>query len=135
MSFWEKMQKDMNWDKIQKDMKKNVDEGLDIIKDGGATVSKQIEKLADDGKKKYKVFSLNMKVQDEFAKLGGQVYDLIVKKAKSPLKNREVTSTIKKINKMEDQITKLKKKPVKKVKKRIVKKTAAKRKIRKKAGK
>jgi len=135
MSFWEKMQKDMNWDKIQKDMKKNVDEGLDIIKDGGATVSKQIEKLADDGKKKYKVFSLNMKVQDEFAKLGGQVYDLIVKKAKSPLKNREVTSTIKKINKMEDQITKLKKKPVKKAKKRIVKKTAAKRKIRKKAGK
>jgi hypothetical protein len=135
MSFWEKMQKDMNWDKIQKDMKKNVDEGLDIIKDGGATVSKQIEKLADDGKKKYKVFSLNMKVQDEFAKLGGQVYDLIVKKAKSPLKNRAVTSTIKKINKMEDQITKLKKKPVKKAKKRIVKKTAAKRKIRKKAGK
>jgi hypothetical protein len=135
MSFWEKMQKDMNWDKIQKDMKKNVDEGLDIIKDGGATVSKQIEKLADDGKKKYKVFSLNMKVQDEFAKLGGQVYDLIVKKAKSPLKNRAVTSTIKKINKLEDQITKLKKKPVKKAKKRIVKKTAAKRKIRKKAGK
>jgi len=135
MSFWEKMQKDMNWDKIQKDMKKNVDEGLDIIKDGGATVSKQIEKLADDGKKKYKVFSLNMKVQDEFAKLGGQVYDLIVKKAKSPLKNRAVTSTIKKINKMEDQITKLKKKPVKKAKKRTVKKTAAKRKIRKKAGK
>ncbi len=60
MSFWEKMQKDMNWDKIQKDMKKNVDEGLAIIKDGGATVSKQIEKLTDEGKKKYKVFSLNV---------------------------------------------------------------------------
>jgi hypothetical protein len=126
MSFWEKMQKDMNWDKIQKEMKKNVDEGLDIIKDGGATVSKQIEKLTD---------SLNMKVQDEFAKLGGQVYDLIVKKAKSPLKNRKVTSTIKKINKMEAQITKLKKTAVKKTKKRVVKKTAAKRKTRKKAGK
>jgi hypothetical protein len=135
MSFWEKMQKDMNWDKIQKEMKKNVDEGLDIIKDGGATVSKQIEKLTEEGKKKYKVFSLNMKVQDEFAKLGGQVYDLIVKKAKSPLKNRKVTSTIKKINKMEAQITKLKKTAVKKTKKRVVKKTAAKLKTRKKAGK
>jgi len=135
MSFWERMQKDMNWDKIQKDMKKNVDEGLAIIKDGGATVSKQIEKLTDEGKKKYKVFSLNMKVQDEFAKLGGQVYDLIVKKAKSPLKSRTVSSTIKKINKLEAQITKLKKKAVKKTKKRVVKKTAAKRKIRKKTGK
>jgi len=135
MSFWEKMQKDMNWDKIQKDMKKNVDEGLAIIKDGGATVSKQIEKLTDEGKKKYKVFSLNMKVQDEFAKLGGQIYDLLVKKAKSPLKSRTVTSTIKNINKLEAQITKLKKKAVKKTKKRVVKKTAAKRKIRKKAGK
>ncbi len=135
MSFWEKMQKDMNWDKIQKDMKKNVDEGLAIIKDGGATVSKQIEKLTDEGKKKYKVFSLNMKVQDEFTKLGGQVYDLIVKKAKIPLKSRTVTSTIKKINTLESQITKLKKKAVKKTKKRVAKKTAAKRKIRKKAGK
>jgi hypothetical protein len=76
-----------------------------------------------------------MKVQDEFAKLGGQVYDLIVKKAKSPLKNRKVTSTIKKINKMEAQITTLKKKAIKKTKKRVVKKTAAKRKTRKKAGK
>ena len=135
MSFWEKIQKDMNWDKIQKDMKKNVDEGLNMIKDGGATVSKQIEKLTDEGKKKYKAFSLNMKVQDEFAKLGGQVYDQIVKKSKSPLKHRTVTSTIKKINKLEDQISKLKKKPVKKAKKRVAKKTTAKRTIRKKAGK
>ncbi len=135
MSFWEKMQKDMNWDKIQKDMKKNIEEGLAIIKDGGTTVSKQIEKLTDEGKKKYRVFSLNMKVQDEFAKLGGQVYDLIVKKTKSPLNTRKVTSTIKRINKLEAQITKLKKKVVKKTKKRVAKKTATKRKIRKKAGK
>ena len=49
--------------------------------------------------------------------------------------NTVTNLAIKKINKLEDQITKLKKKPVKKVKKRIVKKTAAKRKIRKKAGK
>lgn len=130
MSFWEKIQKELNWDKLQKEMKKNVDEGLSIIKESGTTVSKQIEKITDEGKKKYQVFSLNMKVQDEFAKLGGQIYDLIVKKSKSPLKNRNVSSTIRRINKLEAQISKLKKPAVKKTKKRVTKKSSVKRTVR-----
>jgi hypothetical protein len=140
VSFWDKIQKELNWDKFQNEFKKNIEDGLSVIKDGGSAVSQQIEKLTDEGKKKYKVFNLNMKVQEEFAKLGGQVYDQITKKSKNPLGNRAVASVIKRINKLEAQITRLelkkavkaKKKPKKKTAKKATKKTTKKRTAQKK---
>ena len=132
MSFWDRIQKDVKWDKIQNEFKKNIEEGLTIIKDGGTAVSQKIEKLTDEGKKKYRVFNLNMKVQEEFAKLGGAIYDLIAKKSKNPLSNRNVVSILKKINKMETQIDKLEKKDTKKTKKKTTKKAARKRTVKKK---
>ncbi|MBC8412569.1 hypothetical protein H8E50_02705 [bacterium] len=95
------------WDSVQDDMKKNLKEGLDIFKEGSAAVSQKLEQLTDDGKKKYKVFNLNMKVQDEFTELGGQIYDLIQKKSKNPTGNKQVASIIKKIKKLEDEIAQL----------------------------
>lgn len=136
MTFWDKIQKELNWDKFQNDFKKNIEEGLSIIREGGSAVSKKIEKMTDEGKKKYQIFNLNMKVQEEFAKLGGQVYDLITKKSNNPLGNRKVTSVIKKINKLEDQITRLEMKKGTKTKKKTTrkspKKTAKKRTTQKK---
>jgi hypothetical protein len=136
MTFWDKIQKELNWDKFQNDFKKNIEEGLSIIREGGSAVSKKIEKMTDEGKKKYQIFNLNMKVQEEFAKLGGQVYDLITKKSKNPLANRKVTSVLKKINKLEDQITRLEMKKGTKTKKKTTrkspKKTAKKRTTQKK---
>jgi hypothetical protein len=111
------------WDKIQKDMKKNIKEGLEFMREGSTAVSQRLEKLTEEGKKKYKIFNLNMKVQEEFAKLGGQVYDLTTKKSKNPLGNRKVNSIISKINKLETQITKLEKKSVKKTAKKTTRKT------------
>ena len=81
------------WDDIQKDLK----ESLSFFKEGSAVVTEKIEKFTTEGKKKYNVFNLNMKVQEEFARLGGQIYDLMGKKSKNPLGNRTVTAIIKKI--------------------------------------
>jgi hypothetical protein len=111
------------WDQIQKDIGENLKEGLSIVKEGSEAITQKLEKLTDEGKKKYKVFNLNMKVQDEFAKLGGQVYDLIIKKSRNPLGNKNVVSTISKIKKLEAQITKFEGKEVKKKKKTTAKKT------------
>ena len=107
------------WDKIQNDLK----ESLSFFREGSTIVTDKIEKLADEGKKKFTVFNLNMKVQEEFARLGGQIYDLIGKKSKDPLANRTVTSIIDKINKLETQISKLEKSGRKKAKKTASKKT------------
>ena len=107
------------WDDIQKDLK----ESLSFFKEGSAVVTEKIEKFTTEGKKKYNVFNLNMKVQEEFARLGGQIYDLMGKKSKNPLGNRTVTAIIKKINKLESQINKLEDKGKKKTKKITAKKS------------
>ncbi len=113
-------------EKIQEDLKKNLKEGLDIFKEGSSVFTDKLEQLTTGGKNKYKVFNLNMKVQEEFARLGGEVYDLIVKKSKNPLGNKSVTSIISKINKMETQINKLEGTEEEKPAKKTVKKSAAK---------
>ncbi len=116
------------WEKIQDDLKKNLQEGLDIFKEGSSVVTETLEKFAGDSKKKYKVFNFNMKVQEDFAKLGGEIYDLISKKSKNPLGNPKVKSIIARINKLENQIDVLESnEPVNTVKK-STKKTAAKKK-------
>lgn len=96
------------WEKIEKDIKKNIKDGLAMFKEGSATVSHKIELLTEEGKRKYKIFSLNTKVQNEFTKLGGLIYDLTNKKTKNPLANRKVAATVNRINRLELQITKLK---------------------------
>jgi hypothetical protein len=125
------------WDKIQDDLKKNLQEGLEIFKEGSSVVTDTLGKFTEGGKKKYKVFNLNMKVQEDFAKLGGEIYDLIEKKSKNPLGNKKVKSIIAKINKMEKQITAIDskdtKKAVKKTTKKTVKKRTAKKTVRKKS--
>lgn len=112
------------WEKIQKDIKKNVKEGMSIIKEGSAVVSQKtrivaerVGELTEEGKRKYKLFSLNMKVHDEFAKLGGRVYDLSLK-AKNPKTDKRVVAIITRINNLEIQITKLEKEHKKAVAKR-----------------
>jgi len=114
------------WNKIQEDLKKNIHEGLEIFKEGSSVVTEKIEKLTEGGKNKYKAFNLNMKVQEEFAKLGGEIYDLITKKSKNPLANKKIKSIITRINKFEAQINKLEAKGKKKPRKTPAKKTARK---------
>jgi hypothetical protein len=75
------------WEKIQKDIR----EGLEIVKEGSAVVSQRIEQLTEEGKRKYQVLTLNMKVQDEFSKLGGKIYDLSFRK-KNPMTDKRVLS-------------------------------------------
>ena len=122
------------WEKIEKDLKKNLKDGLELFKEGSATVSHKIELLTEEGKRKYKIFNLNTKVQDEFTKLGGLIYDLTNKKTKKPLVNKNVSAVIKKIKKIENQITKLehKDKPKSSTKRKKSKKKTTKKKTSKK---
>ena len=106
------------WEKVQKDISKNIQDGIAALREGGTTVSKKIELLTEEGKKKYKIYSLHMNVKEEFEKLGGQIYDLTMKKSKNPMSSRKVTPIINRINKLETRIAKLEKQvPVKSTKK------------------
>ncbi|TNF53154.1 hypothetical protein EP227_06370 [bacterium] len=96
MGFWEEIQKD-------------IQEGLEIVREGSAVVSQRIEQLTGEGKRKYQILTMNMKVQDELSKLGGKVYALSLKK-KNPMTDNRVLSIISRINKLKEKITALEKK-------------------------
>lgn len=121
------------WDKIQDDLKKNIQEGLEIFREGSSVVTDTLEKFTEEGKKKYKVFNLNMKVQEDFAKLGGEIYDLIAKKSKNPLGNKKVKSIIAKINNLEKKIAQLESKDSPKAVKKATKKSTRKKTVRKRS--
>ena len=117
------------WDKIQEDVKNNLKEGLEIFKEGSAVFTQKIEEFTEGGKKKYKKFNINMKVQEEFAKLGGEIYDLISAGAKDPLGDKKVLSIINAINELENRIEKSEADQTAAVKKTTaIKKTVAKKK-------
>jgi hypothetical protein len=95
------------WDRIQKDVKKGIDEGVAAVRKGATVAVEKAEELADEGKRRYKVFELKMKVQSNFTELGGKVYDLASKSAKSPLLDAKVKSLVAGVKKLEAQIAKL----------------------------
>ncbi|RJQ16250.1 MAG: hypothetical protein C4560_09960 [Nitrospiraceae bacterium] len=104
------------WDKIQQDVKKNIEDVLADVKKRGSAVSKKIGDLTEEGKKQLKVFNINMKVQEELAKLGGHVYDLSENKNVNPFTNKKVAAIISKIKRFESQINRLETTSAKKTK-------------------
>lgn len=97
------------WDRVKKDIQKGVDESIAAVRKGATVAVEKAEELAEEGKRRYKVFELKMKVQSNFTELGGKVYDLASKSAKSPLLDAKVKSLVAGVKKLEVQIAKLEK--------------------------
>ncbi|MBI4683698.1 MAG: hypothetical protein HY755_00685 [Nitrospirae bacterium] len=95
------------WDKIQKDVRKGIDEGVAAVRKGATVAVEKAEELAEEGKRRYKIFELKQKVQSNFTELGGKIYDLASKGAKDLMLDSKVKSTITGIKKLELQIAKL----------------------------
>jgi len=94
------------WEEVKKDLRKGVKEGVHLLKEKAIVVKEKAEELAEEGKRRYKLFELQTKVQKEIAELGGRVYDLS-SKLKNPLLDKKVKSLIARIKKLEEQVTKL----------------------------
>ena len=97
------------WDRIKKDIQKGIDESISAMRKGATVAVEKAEELAEEGKRRYRIFELKMKVQSNFTDLGGKVYDLASKDAKNLLSDSKVKSTIASIKKLEAQIAKLEK--------------------------
>jgi len=104
------------WDKIRRDVQRGIKEGLSVVKEGAAVAREKAEELTAEGRKRYKIFDLKMKVQREMSELGGKIYDLSAR-VKSPMADKKVKGIIGKIKKLETQIMKLEGRVEKKVKK------------------
>ncbi len=102
------------WDRIKKDVKKGIDEGVAAVRQGATVAVEKAEELAEEGKKRYKVFELKQKVHSNFTELGGKVYDLASKGSKNPMLDPKVKSAISGIKRLEGQIARLEKSSTKK---------------------
>jgi len=93
-------------DKIKNDLKKGIDGGIAALKEGANVVSVKMNELTDEGKRQYKIFNLNLKIQDLIKELGGMVY-AVLDNGKSVDGDKKIKATCAKIKKLEWQITRL----------------------------
>jgi len=117
MSFWQKM---------KKDLQKGIGESIVLVKESAAVVQKKAEELSEEGKKRYKLYELQTKVQKEMTRFGQKVYDLSTD-GKDPMIDSKVKAMKAGIAKLQDEISELEGKTV--TRKR---KTAPKKRTRKK---
>ena len=94
------------FDKIKKDVKKGIEEGIAVVKEGASVVSGKMGELTAEGKRQYKMFDLKSKIQSQMTVLGGRAYDVLDSK-KSPAADSKVKAVFVKIKKLEEQLSKL----------------------------
>ena len=94
------------FDKIKKDVKKGIEEGIAVVKEGASVVSGKMGELTAEGKRQYKMFDLKAKIQSQMTVLGGRAYDVLDSK-KSPAADSKVKAVFVKIKKLEEQLSKL----------------------------
>lgn len=115
------------FDKIKKDVKKGIEEGIAVVKEGASAVSGKMGELTAEGKRQYKMYDLQSKIQKQMTALGGRVYDVLEDK-KNPAADSRVKAAYDKIKNLEAQLAKLEGKKEKKTaapKKQAVKAKAA----------
>ena len=94
------------FDKIKKDVKKGIEEGIAVVKEGAGVVSEKMGELTAEGKRQYKMYDLKAKIQSQMTVLGGRAYDVLDSK-KSPAADSTVKAVYVKIKKLEEQLCKL----------------------------
>jgi hypothetical protein len=94
------------FDKISKNLKKGMEEGIAVLKEGANVVSVKMNELSAEGKRQYKIFNLNLKIQDQVNELGGITY-AVLESGKSLDENKKIKAAFAKIKKLEWQLSKI----------------------------
>jgi lipopolysaccharide export LptBFGC system permease protein LptF len=94
------------FDKISKNIKKGMEEGIAVLKEGANVVSVKMNELSAEGKRQYKIFNLNLKIQDQMNELGGITY-AVLDGRKSLDENKKIKAAFAKIKKLEWQLSKI----------------------------
>lgn len=94
------------WEKVKEDLQKGLEEGITYVKEGASVVMKKAEELTDEGKRRYRLYELKARVQQEISELGGKVYELSGK-VRNPMLDSKVKAIRARIKKLETEIVKL----------------------------
>jgi hypothetical protein len=94
------------FDKISKNLKKGMEEGIAVLKEGANVVSVKMNELSEEGKRQYKIFNLNLKIQDQMNELGGITY-AVLESGKGLDEDKKIKAAFAKIKKLEWQLNKI----------------------------
>ena len=94
------------FDQIKNNLKKGMEEGIAVLKEGANVVSVKMNELSAEGKRQYKIFSLNLKIQDQMNELGGITY-AVLDSRKSLDEDKKIKAAFAKIKKLEWQLSKI----------------------------
>jgi hypothetical protein len=95
------------WDNAKKDFQQSLKESVHLLKEKAIIIKEKAYELTEEGKKRYKIFDIQMRIQKEMGELGGRIYDLSSKSG-NPLLDKKVKTLIARIKKLEAHIIKLK---------------------------
>lgn len=113
------------FDQIRNNLKKGMKEGIAVLKEGANVVSVKMNELSAEGKRQYKIFNLNLKIQDQINELGGMTY-AVLDSRKSLDEDKKIKAAFAKIKKLEWQLSKIGGKKIKTIAaKKLVKKGKA----------
>jgi len=104
------------WGKVKEDLQKGLEEGFTYVKEGASVVMKKAEELTEEGKRRYRLYELKTRVQQEISELGGKVYDLSGK-VRNPMLDSRVKAIKTRIKRLETEIVKLEGNPKTKLRK------------------
>ena len=96
------------WDNAKKDFQQSLKESVHLLKEKAIIIKEKADELTEEGKKRYKIFDIQMRIQKEVGELGGRIYDLSSRSG-NPLLDKKVKTLIARIKKLESHIIKLKK--------------------------
>lgn len=94
------------FNKIKNDLKKGLEGGIAVLKEGANVVSVKMNELSDEGKRQYKIFNLNLKIQDQIKELGGMAF-AVLECGKSVDEDKKIKASYAKIKKLEWQLKKI----------------------------
>jgi hypothetical protein len=94
------------FDKIRKDLKKGIEEGIAVLKERASVVSVKMNELSEEGKRQYKIFNLNLKIQDQMKELGGITFTVLDRR-KSLDEDKKIKAAFAEIKKLEWQLSKI----------------------------
>lgn len=94
------------FDKIKLNLKKGMEEGLAVLKEGANVVSGKVNELSEEGKRQYKIFTLTLQIQDQMKELGGMTY-AVLDSTKSVDEDKKIKAAFTKIKKLEWQLKKI----------------------------
>lgn len=94
------------FDQIKNNLKKGMEEGIAVLKEGANVVSVKMNELSAEGKRHYNAFNLNLKIQDQINELGGITY-AVLDSGKSLDEDKKIKAAFAKIKKLEWQLNKI----------------------------